>query len=169
MYNTTYTNHLYAYDHLFSGQIGLDCYRREIDFHHREPAQLVYFVKTPSRKRDKPLPDCLRGKENATAFYLAIQEVLPNLAESLAMEADRIFAEHWKVGFWKNIDTQNDIRNALDDFLYEKHNRASTFALFTADELDAIVDRVMDAARNNAPDYREIKPKEPGKRSFIVK
>ncbi|VFM99045.1 MAG: hypothetical protein BECKG1743D_GA0114223_103643 [Candidatus Kentron sp. G] len=161
MYDTIHENHFYTYDHPFSGPIGIDCYRREIDS-YRKQALLIQFVKTPSPK-DAPLPDSLRGKENATAFYLAIRELLPNLAEPLALEADRIFIEYWKVGFWKDIDTQNEIRNVLDDFLYERHNRASTFALFTAEELDRIVDRIMDAARNEVPDYREIKPKEPGK------
>jgi type I restriction enzyme, R subunit len=99
------------------------------------------------------IPQRLRKLRDAPAYYGIVKETLPDrlptdvLAEMSAQI--EVIIERHKIRDWtQNDDAQNDMRNALDDYLYaigDSHN-----ILLSDVELDEIVEQVIDIARKRA-------------------
>ena len=54
-----------------------------------------------------------------------------------------------RVDWRANADVQNEMRNAIDDLLYEA--RAAKGVALTAQDMDAIIERALDIAKNRYP------------------
>lgn len=108
-----------------------------------------------TRTGDK-LPSKLRNREVAKAFYGVVSEVVTrfglgepeqaDLAASIALEVDDAIVSRLGVDWASNMDRQNEMRNAIDDLLYEAKS-AKSLAL-TAEDMDAIIERSLEIAKH---------------------
>ena len=115
-----------------------------------------------SRTGDK-LPEALRDRDVAKAFYGVVNEVLEglvlneeaasygkeNVAADLATQIDDAVRNRVVVDWRGNDDVKNAMRNAIDDLLYE--TRSKRGVPLTAQAMDAIIERAIDIAKNRYP------------------
>ncbi len=106
------------------------------------------------------LPSELEGRDAAKAFYGVVNEVLDgikmqetaapygatHLAAELAVQIDEAIQTRLVVDWRANPDVQNDMRNAIDDLLYEA--KAVQSVPLTPHDMDAIIERALDIARS---------------------
>jgi type I restriction enzyme R subunit len=106
------------------------------------------------------LPEPLQGKDVAKAFYGVVNEVIEGLevkedavpyrtaevAAGLAVQIDEAVRQRLRVDWRGNPDVQNEMRNAIDDLLYEA--RAAKGVPLTTQDMDAIIERALDIAKN---------------------
>lgn len=101
------------------------------------------------------LPPALQPNDAGRAFYGVVRAVFEKLnppppdvqpiAMEAALEIERLIREHQVVDWLTNTDVQNEIRNRIDDYLYElKARRGLNLRL---DEMDAIVERALAIAK----------------------
>ena len=112
-----------------------------------------------SRSGDR-LPEMLQNRDVAKAFYGVVNEVYEGLdlkenpvpyrtrdeAAAMVVRIDEAIQERLRVDWRSNPDVQNDMRNAIDDLLYEA--RAKTGLPLSAQAMDAIIERALEIARN---------------------
>jgi type I restriction enzyme R subunit len=67
------------------------------------------------------------------------------IATEAALEIDRIIEECIVVDWLSNLDVQNEIRNRIDDFLYELKERRGIELSY--DDMDLIVENSLNIAR----------------------
>jgi len=105
------------------------------------------------------LPEPLHGKEVAKAFYGVVNEVFEGLevkeeavpyrtaevAAGVAVQIDEAVRKRVRVDWRGNPDVQNEMRNAIDDLLYEA--KASKGVALTTQDMDAIIERALDIAK----------------------
>lgn len=101
------------------------------------------------------VPSALRERPVAQAFFDIASSVFGRLeqdaakSEKLATEAAIHFDEvvqRCKVRDWTtNLDVQNEMRNAMDDFLFDLKSRAGL--ALTAADMDAIVENILSIAK----------------------
>jgi type I restriction enzyme R subunit len=109
------------------------------------------------RTGDK-LPAALQGREVAKAFYGVVNEVaglelkedvMPygttNAAADLALQIEDAIQKRLVVDWTRNPDVQNDMRNAIDDLLYETREKKGL--RLNAQDMDAIIERALDIAK----------------------
>ncbi|MDD5140547.1 MAG: HsdR family type I site-specific deoxyribonuclease [Verrucomicrobiales bacterium] len=111
-----------------------------------------------SRTGDK-LPEILRDRDVAKAFYGVVNEVVGRLglpedslavvAAEIAVRIDDAIASRRVVDWVTNLDVQNEMRNAIDDLLYDL--KAEHGIALTTEDMDAIVERSLDIAKNRYP------------------
>jgi type I restriction enzyme R subunit len=102
------------------------------------------------------LPPELRNRDAAIAFYGMVNEVLGKLktpppaarmiATELAMEIDRIVQERRIVDWTLNPDVQNEMRNQIEDCLYELKKHQGI--VLGPEEMDSILESSINIARN---------------------
>jgi len=109
------------------------------------------------------LPPALQGRDAAKAFYGVVNEVfeglqmneeaLPyraaNVAADMAVQIDEAIKRRRVVDWRTNPDVQNEMRNAIDDLLYEA--RAKKGVPLSAHDMDAIIERALEIAKNRYP------------------
>ncbi len=112
-----------------------------------------------SRTGDK-LPEILRDRDVAKAFYGVVNETFDglelkedavpygtqNLAADLAVQIDDALEPMAIVDWRTNLDVQNQMRNVMDDLLYEA--RATKGVPLTAQDMDGIIERALDIAKS---------------------
>src|SRR5262245_15947114 len=101
------------------------------------------------------LPPELRDHDVARAFYGMVNDVFIRLkipapearkiATETALEIDRIIRERIVVDWISNPDIQNQMRNQIDDWLYELKNHRGMELSF--DDMDFIIERSINIAR----------------------
>ncbi len=115
-----------------------------------------------SRTGDE-LPDMLRDRDVAKAFYGVVNETMEgmelkesavpyggqNLAAELAVKIDEAVQKRLQVDWRSNPDVQNEMRNAIDDLLYEA--RAEKGVPLTVQDMDLIIERALEIAKNRYP------------------
>ncbi len=115
-----------------------------------------------SRTGDK-LPEIVRNRDVAKAFYGVVNETFEgmalkedavpygtqNLAADLAVRIDEAVQQRLRVDWRANPDVQNEMRNAIDDLLYEA--RSAKGVPLTVQDMDAIIERALDIAKNRYP------------------
>jgi len=115
-----------------------------------------------SRTGDK-LPEALHDRDVAKAFYGVVNEVFDglvlnedaaqygkdNVAADLATQIDDAVQKRVVVDWRGNDDVKNAMRNDIDDLLYEA--RAKKGVPLTAQDMDAIIERAIDIAKNRYP------------------
>ena len=139
------------------------------DYRHQRINEKEYLNKVTevmqsvlSRTGDK-LPEILRDRDVAKAFYGVVNETLeglqlkedavpyggPNFAAELAVKIDEAVQQRLRVDWRANPDVQNEMRNAIDDLLYEA--RSAKGVPLTMQDMDAIIERALDIARSRYP------------------
>ena len=113
------------------------------------------------RPRNDDVPVNIRGDANAVAFYHALEQHLGSVAtdgrdiqsdsaEAAEMMLDRI--EQRRVVNWtQRDDIQNEMRNDLDDYLFDVVRDQKGYQLNSA-VMDNIIDRLLSIARARMPD-----------------
>jgi type I restriction enzyme, R subunit len=106
-------------------------------------------------RTDDELPAILQTHEAAKAFYGVINEVLSRkngtvvekkeLAANAALKIDELIVANRVVDWTSNLDVQNQIRNEIDDFLYEM--REENEIDLTLEEMDLIIESALNIAR----------------------
>lgn len=105
------------------------------------------------------LPAALQGRDVAKAFYGVVNEVIDglamkedavpygtaNVAAEMAVQIDEAIQKRLVVDWRANPDVQNDMRNAIDDLLYEA--RQAKGLSLTPQDMDAIIERALDIAK----------------------
>jgi type I restriction enzyme R subunit len=113
------------------------------------------------RPRHDDVPQHLRGNDTAVAFYHAIEkhlaaanaqgaDVRADAAEAAETMLD-IIARRRVVNWAQRDDIQNEMRNDLDDYLFDVMRDGKGHPL-TPDLMDEIIDRVLSIARARLPD-----------------
>jgi type I restriction enzyme R subunit len=102
------------------------------------------------------LPPVLRHRDVAKAFYGVVNEVLgwlpaaettaPGLAADVAVRIDDAIQSRLVVDWRSNADRQNEMRNAIDDLLYDV--KAEKGLPLSVEDMDAIIERSLDIAKN---------------------
>jgi type I restriction enzyme R subunit len=109
------------------------------------------------------LPEELNGKEVAKAFYGVVSEAFEglemkdeampygkeSLAADVAVKIDDAVRERLRVDWRSNPDVQNEMRNAIDDLLYQA--KSDKGVSLTTEGMDSIVERSIDIAKNRYP------------------
>ena len=106
------------------------------------------------------MPQHLRGNDTAVAFYHAIEKHLAAVAPGADVRADAgeaaeamldIIARRRVVNWAQRDDIQNEMRNDLDDYLFDVMRDGKGHPL-TPDSMDEIIDRILSIARTRMPD-----------------
>jgi type I restriction enzyme, R subunit len=113
------------------------------------------------RPRNDDVPSDIRSNANAVAFYHALEkhlgavstngrDIRTDSAEAAQIMLDRI--EQRRVVNWaQRDDIQNEMRNDLDDYLFDVVRDEKGYALTPA-VMDDIIDRLLSIARARMPD-----------------
>jgi len=115
-----------------------------------------------TRTGDK-LPEILHNRDVAKAFYGVVNEVYEGLemkedpvpygagneAAEMAVRIDDAVQARLRVDWRSNSDVQNEMRNAIDDLLYEA--RAKKGLPLSAQDMDTIIERALEIAKNRYP------------------
>jgi type I restriction enzyme, R subunit len=112
------------------------------------------------RPRHDDVPQHLRGNDTAVAFYHAIEKHLAAVAPGSDVRADAaeaaeamlaIIVRRRVVNWAQRDDIQNEMRNDLDDYLFDVIRDGKGHPL-TPDLMDEIIDRILSIARTRVPD-----------------
>jgi hypothetical protein len=68
------------------------------------------------------------------------------VAADVAVQIDEAIQQRLKVDWRADPDVQNQMRNAIDDLLYEA--KAKRGVPLSAQDMDAIIERALDIAKN---------------------
>ncbi len=107
---------------------------------------------------DDGVPEAMRGDELASAFYRNTEPILKEVADgeagSIAEATASAFAiivrRHRKIGWQTGPDAQNDIRNAMDDFLCDEIKRKHGLYALDTVTMDRVIDTALAIARRQA-------------------
>lgn len=113
------------------------------------------------RPRHDDVPQHLRGNDTAVAFYHALEKHLASVgAQGRDMKADAAEAAETMLGIitqrrvvnWaQRDDIQNEMRNDLDDYLFDVVRDGKGYPL-TPDLMDEMIDRILSIARARLAD-----------------
>lgn len=95
-------------------------------------------------------------QERGLAIYKAIMPVfdllpmsseqIEQIATETALTIQTILSNYWKVNFWNDLDAQNRVRDAIDDFLYDELLERHALEL-SVRQKDAIIENALDVAK----------------------
>jgi type I restriction enzyme R subunit len=131
------------------------------DFHNGRISEIAYLSKV-RELRDKvqhredttdPTPARLRDDTHAQVFWGLARRNLdragvadPELAADIAIEVSKIVQSHRRIGWQNDRDIENQIRNDIDDFLFEELRGRRAHPIDPS-VMDTIVDDVLASAR----------------------
>ena len=112
-----------------------------------------------SKKRDD-VPAEISENEDAAAYYGVALSAFMRDGKCDVAEAKRIavkmalftvesFEKHNKIQFWNDSDAQNNVRNELDDFLFDIIQVRERFDWSNAD-IDSLEEKIMNVARRRS-------------------
>ena len=109
------------------------------------------------QKRRVNVPDALAGNDEALSYYEIAKDLIAanNQNFRVCEEASVYIAEatqdsikqHWKVNFWQDIDAQNNVRNEIDDHLFDKV-RGELGVKLPENQMDALIENLMKIAKS---------------------
>jgi type I restriction enzyme R subunit len=85
----------------------------------------------------------LELKEDSVPYKTA------NEAADMAVQIDEAIQKRLRVDWRMNPDVQNEMRNAIDDLLYE--TRAKKGLPLSVQDMDTIIERALEIAKNRYP------------------
>lgn len=114
-----------------------------------------------SRKEDRAadIPEPVRGNDDAKAFYGVLHEVLSNLngqtidpltIAQAALDILEIIREHLIVDVWSNEVAQNNMYNAIDDYVFDVLRDQQGIVL-TDQKIDDLERKVINLAKARFP------------------
>lgn len=101
------------------------------------------------RPKADDVPEQLRDRRLAAVLYRNTAEVLGSDAVDAAREIDHIVESRAIVGWKDNDDRQKQMRQAIDDYLFELNEGRD--AELTLEQIDKLIDLCMDRARAVLP------------------
>ncbi|MGE4565628.1 MAG: restriction endonuclease subunit R, partial [Victivallaceae bacterium] len=140
-------------------QIAIDQFRQKRlhDLEHLDELVREYWKeinqirRTVITKTHDDIPQTIQHREDAMACYGVL---LPYLAGKEQVCADNALALSDIIGsftsriqFWDDADAQNQLIDAIDDFLYDEINAKQDFAL-TTEQMDEVIEKLMTLAKN---------------------
>jgi type I restriction enzyme, R subunit len=107
---------------------------------------------------DKAIPTEVRSDELASAFYWntepLLKDVIGTVVSTISAQTAAAFAaivrRHRKIGWQADVDVQNEIRNAMDDFLYDEVKGKYGIYSLDAAKMDRVIDNALAIARRQA-------------------
>jgi type I restriction enzyme R subunit len=107
-------------------------------------------------RKNEGMPEQLKGKEAAKAFYNNVSEILKKslklpeeeireCAAGIALETDRIVQERKVVDWLQNADVQNRMTDDMEDYLYATEDRLGI--TFETDDMDLMLEQCMEIAK----------------------
>jgi type I restriction enzyme R subunit len=135
------------------------------DYHDKRISEVQYLSRATEamnsvlNRTGDNLPAGLQGRDEAKAFYGVVNEVMEglelkedavpyrtaNVAADMALQIDEEIRKRLVVDWRTNPDVQNEMRNAIDDLLYQA--RTAKGVPLTAQDMDAIIERALDIAK----------------------
>ncbi len=109
-----------------------------------------------NRNAADDVPAALKGNKSGSSIYRNLIDgfssvVPPNeasgFAERTAVAFDEIMRRHRKIGWQDDPDTLNEIRNAMDDFLYDEIKNAHGLYGLQTDAMDTMIDSALGIGR----------------------
>ncbi|MEQ8657158.1 MAG: HsdR family type I site-specific deoxyribonuclease [Hyphomicrobiales bacterium] len=109
-----------------------------------------------NRNAADDVPAALKGNESGSSIYRNLIDgfasVVPpteasDFAERTAVAFDEIMRRHRKIGWQDDPDTLNEIRNAMDDFLYDEIKNAHGLYGLQTDAMDTMIDSALGIGR----------------------
>lgn len=110
-------------------------------------------------RRGAGVPPELQNQEVAQAFFGIVKEVFANhqasgldvaaLGASAALQIDEIIRSRKIVNWTNNTDVQNQMQNAIEDYLHELEGSGLDLSF---DEIDMILEKCLDIARRRYPE-----------------
>ena len=109
-----------------------------------------------NRNAADDVPDALKGNETGSSIYrnlidgftsVASPNEASDFAEKTAVAFDEIMRRHRKIGWQDDPDTLNEIRNAMDDFLYDEIKNAHGLYGLQTDAMDTMIDSALGIGR----------------------
>lgn len=111
-------------------------------------------VRTEDTRTGDDVPDALRERDVAKAFFGCVKEVMEKhgtdgdtrgLWSEAAIGLEDIVRDRKIVNWETNADVQNEMRNAIEDYLFELKDKRGLNLTF--DEVDAIMEQCLDIAK----------------------
>lgn len=116
-------------------------------------------MKSVINRTDDDIPESLRYKETAKAYYGVVRETMEKYgaersstskaAEKTSLVIDEIIRRMRIVNWDTNTDIQNQMRNKIEDYLFEIKNEYKMELTF--EEIDSIMDQCLDIAKVRIP------------------
>ena len=110
-------------------------------------------------RTDDDIPETLRYKETAKAYYGVVREAMESYgtessstskaAEKTSLVIDEIIKRLRIVNWSTNTDIQNQMRNKIEDYLFEIKNEYKMELTF--EEIDSIMEQCLDIAKARIP------------------
>jgi len=110
-------------------------------------------------RTDEDIPKQLKNHEVAKAYFGTLNEILTrfksahvdfdNVLADFSLTIDEVIERHRKVNWTQDMDTQNRMKTAIEDLLFEMKEKASIDLTF--DEIDAILEQCLNIARVRRP------------------
>lgn len=115
-------------------------------------AKVTEIAEAIRTRKDDNLPEAIRHRDVARAFYGVVREALATsdgdlrqVAAETAARIDDIIVREKIVNWTTNTDVQNRMRNDIEDALHDL--KANTGLALTFDEIDQILEKCLDIAR----------------------
>jgi type I restriction enzyme R subunit len=144
-------------------QEAIDAYRAQRISEKEYLSKVTEIMESVLTRTGDGLPPALQGHDAARAFYGVVSEVIGGVelkderpkyrgaddAAEIAVRIEKAIEDKIVVDWRANPDVQNEMRNAIDDLLYEARERKGL--PLSAQEMDTIIERVLDIAKNRYP------------------
>jgi len=101
------------------------------------------------RPKSDDVPDSLRERRLATVLFRNTRDVLRDSALDAAAAIDQLIEDRAIVGWKYNDDRQKEMRQQIDDYLFDLNQQRSLG--LTIEQIDAVIDVCMERARAVLP------------------
>lgn len=133
----------------------IDAYREQRISDAEYLSRVTEVMNSVVNRTGDELPPILKNHDEAKAFYGVVNEVFTRLnhsdnesreeAAQAALRIDEIIHRNRVVDWVSNLDAQNNMRNEIDDYLYELREESGID--LSLDDMDLIVENSIDIAK----------------------
>ena len=133
----------------------IESYREERISDAEYLSRVTDVMKSVRDRTGDELPAALRTHEVAKAFYGVVNDVLSSnngaivnrnqLAATVALKIDELIVSNRVVDWTTNLDVQNQMRNQIDDYLYEIKEENEIDLTF--EDMDFIIESALKIAK----------------------
>ncbi|MFH0726944.1 MAG: HsdR family type I site-specific deoxyribonuclease [Pseudomonadota bacterium] len=133
------------------------------DFRAKRISDLEYLdsvseirTKVVTRQHDD-IPTGLTGNDEAMAYFGVLkpifselnlgQEACDTISTEIALEIQAILDRHWKVQFWDDDDAQKQVKNDIDDYLFDEVKGVKGIEI-SLDLMDALIERTLQICKH---------------------